>query len=179
MEDYLLPAAATFALLLFVYTFRNGITDIFYLATTHWKHTVFITVCIATGLCVGIYEAKLDGPMRDYNFHLSLPRQTPAESERLAAQVNECKKFVEAKLDGRAVDNLSEPKFKAGIVTVGAESRWDTCAATFGHRYWKHDTFIRGQEAGHVLCDVYRKGMYRSGNVESWCATVLAPGKKI
>jgi hypothetical protein len=179
MEDYLLPTAAAFALLLFVYTFRNGITDIFYLATTHWKHTVFIAVCIGTGLCIGIFEARPDGAMRNYNFHFSLPRQTPAESERLAAQISQCMKFVEAKMDGRYVPDVSESSPRDRIFTVGVQSHWDSCAVAFGQSYWKHDTFIRGREAGIAFCEAYRNGTYRSGNVESWCATVLAPGKRI
>lgn len=178
LSDYFIPVAALFAILLFVYTFREGITDIAYLALKHWKHTIFVVTCIGVGLFVGAYNAHLGNMMDEYNFRLTLQSQKKGDDERIAATINQCKKFVEAKLDGRT--DYDEPSPSLGdVIRIGAKSYWDTCANTFGMNYWKHEIFIRGEEGGPMLCKAYHKTSYRSGNVESWCSTVLAPGRKI
>ena len=176
--DYFIPVAVIFGFLLFFYTFRNAATDVAYLALTHWKHTVFIVTCISVGVFVGAYNAHLGSVLDNYNLHLSLRAQKTDDNERIATAINECKKFVEAKLDGKL--SYDEPSPSLGdVIRIGATSYWDTCANTFGMNYWKHDIYIKGEEGGAMLCKAYRNGAYRSGNVENWCATVLAPGEKI
>lgn len=180
MEDipaFLLPAALVLGTALFLYTFRNGATDILYLSLKHWHHTLFIAACLCVGVFAGAYNSHLGSLVDEHNFRLALHLSRQTEDERLAETIATCKKFVEAKLDGRH-DYREPPPSLGDVVRIGAKSYWDTCANTFGMHYWKHDIFIRGQEAGPLLCKAYRKGAYRSGNVENWCATVLIPARK-
>lgn len=175
--DLFLPLTAIFGIALFLYTFRSALTDIVYLALNRWHHTLFIVVCIGVGLFVGAYNSHLSGIMDDYSFHLSLSASKQTEDQRLAETIGQCKNFVETKLDGKP--GYEEPSPSLGdVIRIGAKSYWDTCANIFGMNYWKHAAFIRGEEAGPMLCKAYRKDTYRSGNVENWCATVLAPGRK-
>lgn len=182
MEDaseYFAVIAALLAVLLFAYTFREGLTDIAYLALKRWKQTLFVAICIGGGLFAGTYNSHVGHALNEYHFRMALKLYKESDDTRTAMVINECKKFVEAKLDGRKDYDESSLPFD-GIIKIGVSSYWDTCADTFGMNYWKHEIFIRGEEGGPMLCKVYRNDKsYRSGNVESWCATVLAPGKKI
>ena len=180
VSDYFIPVAALLTLMLFAYTFREGLTDIAYLALKRWRQTIFIVACTGVGLFLGAYNTRLGDALDQHNFRLALQANRMADDERVASMIDECKKFVEAKLDGRtSTDDDNQTSLLGGIIRVGSQSHWDTCAATFGMNYWKHEIFIRGEEGGPMLCKAYRNGVYRSGNVENWCATVLAPAKRI
>lgn len=177
METLLFYIAVIFGLALFGYTFRNGLGDILYVALRKWHHSVFILSCLCAGLLIGLNESHLDtsAGLPSINIESLLPAP---EDERTAALIRECKGFVTAKLENRA--SYEEPDPPLGdVIRIGAKSYWDTCARTFGMNYWKHDISINSENGGHVLCRAYRSGTYRSGNVESWCATVFAPGHKI
>lgn len=181
MEDtlgFLIPSALMLGTLLFLYTFRSAATDVLYLSIKRWHHTLFIAVCLCAGVFFGAYNSHFGNLIDTRDFHLKLYTGKKTEDRYLAETIGTCKKFVEAKLDGR--HDYDTPPPSPGILHIGAPSSyWDTCARAFGMTYWKHDIFIRGQEAGTLLCQAYRADSYRSGNVESWCSTVLASGKKI
>lgn len=177
METILYYFAAIFGLLLFGYTFRNGLGDILYVALKKWHHSVFILSCLCAGFLIGLHESHLDtgNSLPSINIESLLP---VPEGERTTILVRECKSFVAAKLENRA--DYDEPAPPLGdVVRIGAKSYWDTCARAFGMNYWKHDISINGENGGQALCRAYHSGAYRSGNVESWCATVFAPGHKI
>ena len=181
MENFFglfLPIAVVFGVLLFLYTFRSGLTDVVYLALTHWKHTAFVVICITVGVLVGAYNSHLGSLENLYNLRLSILTHQKNDDEQMLATINACKKFVEARLDGKPAFDEPSPRLN-DVIRIGAQSYWDTCANAFGMNYWKHDIFIRGEEGGPALCRAYRKDDYRSGTVESWCASVLAPARKI
>lgn len=169
--------AGVFIVLLGLWNFRSGITDFIYLLFKHWKHTVFILVCLMVGLAVGLYGANLDRMMT----HHQVMKLQPKENKVLA-DIRACQDFVLAKLEQR--DNYEDPSPSLGdVIKIGAKSYWDSCARTFGMNYWKYDISINGENGGQLLCRTYRQDplytSYRSGNVETWCNTVFSPDHKI
>jgi len=179
MEDtfiYFIPFVLVFGAALFLYTFRSAATDILYLAMKNRAHTAFIAVFITAGLFIGSYNSHLNDVLDNYNIHISMKKMSRGNIS--ASTIDQCKQFVEAKLEGKADYNEPSPLL-GDVIRIGAKSYWDTCANAFGINSWKHDIFINGETGGAALCKAYRKNSYRSGNVENWCATVLAPGHKI
>jgi hypothetical protein len=167
-----LQVAGVLGLVLFIYTFRAGLTDFVYLALNNLKATVFMFTCLIAGLLVGVYASGADTRALDFSmpsFALPMPSENPG-----VAQIDSCKEFIAAKSEGRAGYIDPQPTLSDKII-MGADSYWDVCAQTFGMNYWKHNITIGGKNGGQILCDAYRKDSYRSGIVESWCSTVLSP----
>ena len=164
-----LKIAGIFGIVLFLYTFRSGCTDLVYLALKNWKQSAFIFVCLLGGLGAGVYSSGNTPAIGLPSLALPLPADNPGE-----AQIDGCKDFIAAKAEHRK-DYIDPRPSLRDMVVMGAHSYWDTCAQTFGMNYWKHDISVNGQNGGKMLCDTYRQDSYRSGIVDSWCSTVLAP----
>lgn len=173
MEYEYIYAGAALLLILFAFTFRDGLTDIVYLALKNAKLVLFVFFCMMIGLLAGLYETSSSpSSLGDYAGFLGRTGES-----RTAETIRECKIFVAARLEHRR--DYEEPDPPLGdVVKIGAKSFWDTCAHVFGMNYWKYDLSINGENGGEKLCRAYRESDYRSDYVSGWCATVFMPAPK-
>ena len=159
--------------------------DVFYLATTHAKASLFLVLCLSVGVLAGI-NLREGGSYAPAVFlpALSLPAigdlYQPSEEKTLAT-IRNCQAFVTAQLEHRTLperaDSSSSLLHLASDVLPSTSSDWDRCARAFGMNYWKEDISVKGEKnGGHALCRAYRaQNEYQSGEVNAWCETVFKP----
>src|ERR1700760_4064715 len=111
-----LEVAGVLGIVLFVYTFRAGLTDFVYFALKNWKQTAFVFLCMAGGLIGGVYASGDSQMLEISSFAMPLPAETPG-----LAQIDKCRDFVTAKAEHRA--GYIDPKPSLGdYVLIGAHS---------------------------------------------------------
>lgn len=151
-------------------------SELAYIALKHWKETCFIAFCAFAGIFLGFYHGTLDRVSTRLAYAMEMKILLPAD-EKLAAQISDCKAFVQAKAQGLPYGD--EETTRPGIMLAGGPSKWESCARTFGMNYWKHDISIDGRNGGQLLCEAYARQNTPSPNVQVWCETVFAPGQKL
>lgn len=168
--------SAFLAVGLFVYTFRSGLSDILYTSVRNWRLTVFVVLCIAAGLVMGFRTAghEHDGISSSGSLFSSLQ-----DDEQTAADaIRSCKLFVLSR--AQHLRDYTDPEPSLGdVITIGAQSYWDTCAHVFGTNYWKHDITINGEEGGRLLCRAWRESGQPASHAAEWCNTVFTESRGI
>lgn len=148
--------------------------DIFYIALTHAKATLFIVLCVSVGALAGLHiRYGYDAPS------VSLPAVSlpvignlyQSSEEKTLATIRNCQAFVTAQLD-RAENN---PTLLHLASNSAPSKNWDRCARAFGTNYWKQDISVKGEKNGGLaLCKAYHaQNDYQSGEVNAWCDTVF------
>lgn len=172
------------AVTLLVVSGRFG--DVFYIALTHGKATLFVCLCLSVGILAGLHlryggSFSPAAALPDVNMPVIGDLYQTSE-ERTLATIRNCQAFVTAQLDTQA-DARTRPErtdssppllHLASDVLPGTSRDWDRCAKAFGLNYWKEDISVNGENGGTALCKAYRaQDEYRSGDVNAWCETVF------
>lgn len=172
-------AAAAVGGVLFLYIFRDYLTDAVYQSFRHWKIMLVVASCAAGVMGAGAF---LNG-VGDFSVlasvaYTNLSAPDNGDDSGVTTTIERCKAFVAAEQAHTPGYMPPSPPLHDKVL-IGAVSYWDTCSQAFGMNYWKYDISINGQPGGPALCGAYRQSGPRSPVTDGWCSTVLAPGQKI
>ena len=154
--------------------------DVFYIALTNGKATLFVCLFLAVGTLGGLH-IRYGG---DFSTAAALPDVSmpvigdlyQTSEEKTLATIRNCQAFVTARLEG--TDNTQPLLHFASDTQTGSARDWERCAKAFGQNYWKQDIAVKGENGGVALCRAYNaQNQYRSGEVNGWCETIFKTGE--
>ena len=166
--------------------------DVFYIALTNGKATLFVCLFLAVGTLGGLHIRYGGG----FSTAAALPDVSmpvigdlyQTSEERTLATIRNCQAFVTAELDAQDLKKQAVARTRperadgsppllhlASDVLPGTSKDWDRCARAFGMNYWKQDISVKNENGGIALCRAYHaQDEYQSGDVNAWCDTVFA-----